>query len=912
MDIGVVINQYEVVEHIGRGGMADVWSARDRKLNRMVAIKTMAHGLAQDSSPMSMFKQEAQTIARMEHPHILPIYDFGEYEGRLYIVMRYVAGGSLEDVLRRGAVPISEALRLGEAVAQALDYAHANQIVHLDLKPPNVLLDSHQSPYLADFGLAAVLDPEGKATNPGSGTLLYMAPEQLTDDRIDYRADLYSFAIMMFHMLTGQLPFEGGVPLALKQMQFGEDLPALESVNPALPPAFSAVLRRATAVNPAERPATLMSIVEDLRDIHLDAINRASNAPTIPATASGMTATPSLNTYVPPVTDGLEGEILEAVDIYTRARHHWAGGNGRFLLGVTNYMVMNGYYMHAEKHGLTLDKAGAQMLLRGALEYDHEVDFWWDKLGEDDQRWVCLHALRSGNAPARRRALYRLETLPDAEKPVITKLVAQMLQVETNEEVRIAALQVLATRHHLTQTGAVDQISTERRGQPLTQRTRQQIADTDSGGWTETIYTPEIDLLLAEIALDGGMPRVSEFAARVIGRLRSVSAVRHIANQQREGRPGALRALAFVRDEAPSLPDVVGTGGRVYAWVTNTLHRMWSDPLALVLRFTTALIGAGLAMGIHIWTTFIGFQIFTPQRWINTLAVGLLFGFAVAILVTISGEFSSRLRGFWPRWVRGALTIAFGLWWSSLIWYQFAWGYLQDLPVDWSVMTFGGLGLMAGFVLTALYNLRSYIAIPLTALCVYLPINITYFVGRRFTDVGPFRYSDNPTGNPLEFSQAILPYGNLFPSEGGAVWLYGEQVYTVGITFAVLIALGGHFMSLLADGRGLLAWLRERYFIRVPINQPKSSAPAPESAPVQAIPTVTEKVREADAPPPEIETEAAVKLDAANHPTEIDINNPGRIDTQSTSRRVNIGTGIRIDDLRPKPKDDDETEKRDD
>ena len=215
MDVGVVISHYQVIEHIGRGGMADVWSARDQRLNRMVAIKTIAHGLSSDVDPVRLFEREAQTIAQMEHPHILPIYDFGEFEGQLYIVMRYVTGGSLEDVLERGPLPVADALRMGDAISQALDHAHSNKVIHLDLKPPNILLDSNQAPYLADFGLATVLDPEGRAHNPGSGTLLYMAPEQLTAELIDHRADIYSFSIMLFHMFTGQLPFDATVPLAL-------------------------------------------------------------------------------------------------------------------------------------------------------------------------------------------------------------------------------------------------------------------------------------------------------------------------------------------------------------------------------------------------------------------------------------------------------------------------------------------------------------------------------------------------------------------------------------------------------------------------------------------------------------------------------------------------------------------------
>ena len=513
MEVGVEFGQYRVIEHIGRGGMADVWSARDKRLNRTVAIKTVARDLSHDMNPLKLFEREAQTIANLEHPHILPIYEFGEFDGQLYIVMRYVSGGSLEDVLEEGPLPPEEVMRLARAVALALDYAHENKVVHLDLKPSNILLDSYQLPYLADFGLATVMGPEGRAANPGSGTLLYMAPEQLTAEVLDQRADVYSFSIMLFHMMTGQLPFDAVVPLALKQIQMNEMLPEVESLEAGLPSEITTILRRGTEVDVNKRPATLREIVEGMEAAL--GVGAPVKVQARASTASKGTVRPedlitrtepmddlitgpidNLITRTAPVDESILNEVLsgpldglitgpqdrikktdqetnvvtqldlgdlatlmdvspeamarrEAVDIYTRAYRAWLHGQGRFLLGITHFMLINDYYVNVDQHNLDIDESGTEMMLRGALEYDHDIDTWWNKLNDDSRRLVTLHALLSENPTARVRALQRLETLPDADPPQIPRLVAQQMQVETNTPALLAAIRVLEQRGKL-------------------------------------------------------------------------------------------------------------------------------------------------------------------------------------------------------------------------------------------------------------------------------------------------------------------------------------------------------------------------------------------------------------------------------------------------------------------------------
>lgn len=792
MDVGVEFSHYRVIEHIGRGGMADVWSARDKRLNRTVAIKTVVRDLSQDNEPIKLFEKEAQTIAQLEHPHILPIYDFGEYDSQLYIVMRYVTGGSLEDLLASGPMPTGEVLRHAKAIAGALDYAHSNHVIHLDLKPSNILLDSNQSSYLADFGLATVLGPEGRAANPGYGTLLYMAPEQLTAGELDHRADIYAFAILVFQMLTGELPFDATTSLALKQLQNQETLPETDKLGSDMAEALTPVLRRGTALNPDDRPNTMAEMVAELSE----ALEKARGVISSPVNVQYPdNYLGSLTLDVSGIESALasaapeDPELREAMDIYNRAKRAWAHGQGRFLLGVTDFMLMNDFYMRAAENNLELDETGKQMLLRGALEYDHEVDYWWSQQDNDNRRWVALHAIRSGNAPARTRALYRLETIPDSDPPKIPTLVAQALAVEINEEAKRACIQVLGTRAKRNYpSGNYPRV---RRpgltGQLLTIRTREDIQLTTPSVWQNEIYTSEIDELIAQAALDPSMPSVAELAARTIGRIRSLAAVKKIADEQRRGSTGALRALALVRDEAPSLPPVVSPQGRLYAWLANTYRRLTDNPLHNVRRFVFAFAGATAAMALQVFVTFRSEAIFNAERWGRTISIGLTFGLFIAILVLIAGEYPSRLRGFWPWWTRLLFSAVTGFLLGTLSWSAFTW-FFFNYPPALDVMAFAGLGTALGFILTAVLNLRGWVAFVITAAATYAPIFIMFNW-----------FWNNKLIIPITFSQqvAILYYD------------LPDQIFTLALLVVVLIALGAHMQALWRDATGLFRLLRE-------------------------------------------------------------------------------------------------------
>ncbi len=265
-----VADRYAVRREIGRGGSAVVFLATDLKHERSVALKVL-HAQLDATVSHDRFLAEIRTIARLNHPHILPLFDSGEADGRVFFTMPFVEGESLRERLRReGPLSVDEALRITGEVASALEYAHARRVVHRDIKPENILLSATGHAFVADFGVAYALDEARSAerTDPGIavGTLVYMSPEEMEGEReLDGRADLYSLACVLYEMLTGTPPFRGmGRPLSPPN-DAGDTIPSVLSARPEVPPAVDRALCHALARVPERRFATMAEFTAALR-----------------------------------------------------------------------------------------------------------------------------------------------------------------------------------------------------------------------------------------------------------------------------------------------------------------------------------------------------------------------------------------------------------------------------------------------------------------------------------------------------------------------------------------------------------------------------------------------------------------------------------------------------------------------
>jgi serine/threonine protein kinase len=262
---------YRLEALAGRGGMGEVYRAVDDRLGRSVALKLLPAATADDPTFRERFLRESRLAARLDHPNVIPVYEAGEADRRLFIAMRYVEGTDLRQLLRETAIlEPARALSLLAPVGLALDAAHARGLVHRDVKPGNILIavepaaEPAEHVYLSDFGLSTLF-ADG-ADGGFSGTADYAAPELITRDGVDGRADVYSLGCVLFECLTGRPPYQGASQMAVLWAHLSDPAPAATAVNPSLPPAVDGVLRRALAKEPGQRHATCRELVEDVRD----------------------------------------------------------------------------------------------------------------------------------------------------------------------------------------------------------------------------------------------------------------------------------------------------------------------------------------------------------------------------------------------------------------------------------------------------------------------------------------------------------------------------------------------------------------------------------------------------------------------------------------------------------------------
>ena len=299
---GKQMGQYRIVAPLGEGGMASVYKAYQPSMDRYVALKILPSHFAHDPNFTYRFEREAKVIANLEHPNILPVYDFGEADGYTYIVMRFIVGGSLADLLKGRPFPLAQVCGILSRIASALDYAHSRGIVHRDVKPSNVLIDEQGNCLLSDFGLAKVILSDSRFTASGAfiGTPAYASPEQCLSHELDQRSDVYSLGVILYEMVTGRTPYEAETPMAIVVKTIHDPLPPPSTINPSLSQDIERVILKALAKDPANRYQSAGDLVRALEAV-VGGISTAPQVLPVPAASPGKVS-PSSGAPQPVVT----------------------------------------------------------------------------------------------------------------------------------------------------------------------------------------------------------------------------------------------------------------------------------------------------------------------------------------------------------------------------------------------------------------------------------------------------------------------------------------------------------------------------------------------------------------------------------------------------------------------------------
>jgi len=288
---GTRLSQYEIVERLGGGGMAVVYRAVQQPLGREVALKALSSELFQDDGFVKRFETEAKTLAKLDHPNILPIYDFEVIDGNAFLTMPLIRGGTLRDILNRGPLDALTTWRYIREIGDGLQHAHDAGIVHRDLKPTNVLIHADGRAMLADFGLARGAGQPTHLTTIGLaiGTPGYMAPEQVMGHDVDKRADIYAMGVLTFEMLTGRLPYIGSNRMEVAYATVNAEIPSAVKINPNLPDELDQLLQKVLAKLPDKRPQTVRELLAQMARLP----QRRTSPPGVPAAGQVAASSPA-------------------------------------------------------------------------------------------------------------------------------------------------------------------------------------------------------------------------------------------------------------------------------------------------------------------------------------------------------------------------------------------------------------------------------------------------------------------------------------------------------------------------------------------------------------------------------------------------------------------------------------------
>lgn len=583
---GSQFRQYKLLEQIGVGGEGVVWSAVHQVENRIYAVK-FNEVPESDEGEADDMRDELQLakLVGLRHGNILPVLEYGFERQMRFTVSPYIPGGTLTQKIKASPFTLEEIMRCGTEVAAALDYLHAQGIIHRDLKSANVLLDLNQNCYLADFGLARLVSTSTLAFHTGHGTPPYSPPEQIQMKAITPKSDVYSFGILLYEMFTGQLPWNGKKQLSMEQLSSKQELPDPREFNEYLPSVLTDILRRTTSADPALRPPSAGEIMK--------ALGRVLNIPV----GSSSSRSNGGNGWV--VRDEDTANLLK------RALAQWKATDETYNLGLTKFALVD-----LEREKINMDTY-SHFMLSQALTYGYNDDEWWQAVRDPRERLaISSRLLRKHNETIVGRIVGHLTSDPDIQV-IPTGLpdgtTGSLLEIGINSDNPFLRREIFEGVRKLTQARS---------------------AWGNSSRETDTLRR------LGGFALEDS--EFGDTAAELIGHLRSASAVRVVLEHPDEERK--IAALLLIQKAAGSLPAFVQGQVRFRLSSEWIIQRLIQEPVSLIGAYALAFLGAALGVGIQVYLTYNLPDFLDTVRIITSLEQGLIIG-----LISGLGIFMTRV-----------------------------------------------------------------------------------------------------------------------------------------------------------------------------------------------------------------------------------------------------------------------------
>jgi serine/threonine protein kinase len=597
---GQEFKHYRLLEQIGEGGQGCVWSALDSEHNRVVAIKFSETPEATDKiSPEDIhIERQIGKLMRLRHPYILPMVDYGTSNVLRYIVSPYIPGGALDDLIDAGPVPVHKAIVYAAKIAAALDYLHEKDILHRDLKPSNVLLDLHQNIYLSDFGLARVISNSTQVMHTGRGTPFYAPPEQHTMSEAMHQSDVFSFGVMVYELLTGQLPWRAEKVLGIQQLQTKEEIPDPREIVPDLPAGLVDVFRHVTAALPAARPATAGQAMQAFYKVF-----RAQPVET---------ASPD---------DWQEDTVknLNALEIYQSSLQRWIAPGNTVPLTLTSFAIINS----SQQSEQALENS-PQFMLTSAISYGYMHEEWWQRTASMQDRLAVAEGLLQEDEEDVRRRITRL--LAQDQEIRSQKFSSETPFIKSTLK-GIGMTQDVEIRHTL--------LALLRETLPASKK------------WQPTAFSEQEDALVAYQALEDS-PTGDE-AAQLIGHLRAEQALQTVFKAAAPNR--RLPALLAALQSAGTLPASIPTYPRFETLAEWILTEAFAYPNRLALLALSSLLGASLGFGIFTYSVYRLNIFLDTARFLTAVQHGLFIGTGFALTVPLVRIITERFPQV-PAWQR--------------------------------------------------------------------------------------------------------------------------------------------------------------------------------------------------------------------------------------------------------------------